>query len=190
MEWFSAFCYSYWSFSFSFVRRTPSATGRRFEMAKTAVTELTDHIDSIRQEAYNEGYAAAMRAVVEFSTSRTAKPKTTAAKATAAKATAIKETAAKSITATAAASRRQRRAQAKPAPRQTLRGDNARRIAEAMMTLPNHTGPAAAIKKALAEKGHDIPYTSIRHGLGQLQARGEVSLAADGKTWSYTTPAS
>jgi hypothetical protein len=159
-------------------------------MAKTAVTELNDHIESIRREAYNEGYAAAMRAVVEFSTSGTTKPKTTATKATDAKATAIKGTAAKSITAAVAAPRRQRRVQAKPAARQIRRGDNAQHITEAMMTLPNHTGPAAAIKKALAERGHDIAYTSIRHGLGQLQARGEVSLAADGKTWSYTAPAS
>jgi hypothetical protein len=167
----------------------------RFEMAKTAVTELKDHIESIRQEAYNEGYAAAMRAVVEFSTSRTTKPKTTATKAvatkaTAARATAIKGIGSKSITATAAAPRRQRHAQAKPVPRPTHRGDNARHIAEAMMTLPDHTGPAATIKKALAEKGHNIPYTSIRHGLVQLQARGEASVAADGKTWSYTAPAS
>jgi len=149
-------------------------------VAKTAVTELTDHIESIRREAYNEGYAAAMRAVVEFSTSGPANPKATAARATSAKST----------VATTAAPRRQRRVQAKPTPRQIRRGDNARHITEAMMTLPNHTGPAAAIKKALAKKGHDIPYTSIRHGLGQLQARGEASVAADGKTWSYTAPAS
>ena len=165
------------------------------KVAKTAIIELTDQIESIRREAYNEGYAAAMRAVAEFSTSGTAKPKATAAKATAAKSTAtkatsIKASAAKSTTATTAAPQRQRRAQAKPAPRQTRRGDNARHISEAMMTLPNHTGPAAAIKKALAEKGHDIPYASIRHSLGQLQARGEASVAADGKTWSYTAPAS
>jgi hypothetical protein len=57
-----------------------------------------------------------------------------------------------------------------------------------MLALPNRTGPAAAIKKALAAKGHDLAYTSIRHGLGQLQARGEVSVAADGRTWSYTAP--
>jgi hypothetical protein len=174
-------------------------------MAKTAVTELTDHIESIRHEAYNEGYAAAMRAVIELSTSRTAKPKDTATKATvtkatvtkatatkaaATKATATKATVAKSTTATTAAARRQRRAQVKPAPRQTRRGDNARRIAEAMMTLPDHTGPAATIKKALAKKGHDLPYTSIRHALGQLQARGEASVVADGKSWKYTAPAS
>ena len=158
-------------------------------MAKSAVTGLTEHLESIRREAYTEGYAAAMRAVVEFSTSRTAKPKATVTKATARKA-ASKATAAKSSTATTAAPKRQRRAQAKPAPRQSRRGDNMRRIAEAMMTLPGHSGPAAAIKKVLAGMGHDIPYTSIRHGLGQLQARGEASVAADGRTWSYTAPAS
>ena len=146
-------------------------------MAKSAVTELTQHIESIRQEAYHEGYAAAMRAVAEF-TSGTSKPKASAAKVTSAK----------PPIATKTASGRQRRAQAKRATRQTRRGDNARHIAEAMMTLPDHTGPAGAIKKALAGKGHDLAYTSIRHGLGQLQARGEASLAADGKTWSYTAP--
>jgi hypothetical protein len=57
-----------------------------------------------------------------------------------------------------------------------------------MMTLPDHTGPAGAIKKALADNGHDISYGSIRHGLGQLQARGEVSVAEDNRTWSYAAP--
>jgi hypothetical protein len=160
------------------------------QMAKSAVTGLTEHLESIRREAYTEGYAAAMRAVVEFSTSRTAKPKATVTNAAASKAAATKATAAKPTTATTAAPKRQRRAQAKPAPRQTRRGDNMRRIAEAMMTLPDHSGPAAAIKKVLAGKGHDIPYTSIRHGLGQLQARGEASVGADGKTWRYTAPVS
>jgi hypothetical protein len=127
-----------------------------------------------------------MRAVVEFSASGTAKPKATVAKATPAKATSANGTSVKTTTATTAAPPRQRRIQAKPAAKQTRRGDNARHIAEAMMTLPDHTGPAAAIKKALAEKGHDLAYTSIRHSLGQLQARGEASLAEDGRTWSYT----
>ena len=50
------------------------------QMAKSAVTGLTEHLESIRQGAYTEGYAAAMRAVAEFSTSRTAKPKATTPK--------------------------------------------------------------------------------------------------------------
>ena len=172
-------------------------------MARSAVTDLTGHIETIRQAAYNEGYAAAMRAVAEFSGLGTVKSKATTAKATTAKATTAKATtakaatakaatakatAAKAATASRAAPRRQRRAQANPTTRQTRRGDNARYIAEAMMVLPDHSGPAAAIKKALAGKGHDLPYTSIRHGLGQLQARGEVSVAADGRTWSYAAP--
>jgi len=64
-------------------------------MAKTAMTELTDQIEAIRREAYNDGYAAAMRAVVEYSTSRTAKPKATATKATVTKAPVTKANAAK-----------------------------------------------------------------------------------------------
>jgi hypothetical protein len=145
-------------------------------MAKTAVTKLAGHIKSARQEAYSEGYAAAMRAVVEF----TSKPEARVTKATTTKAT----------SALTAAPKQQRRMQAKATPRQARRSDNMGHIAEAMMSLPDHSGPAAVIKKALAGKGHEISYTSIRHGLGQLQARGQASAAADGKTWSYTGPAS
>lgn len=157
-------------------------------MAKTAMTELTDQIEAIRREAYNDGYAAAMRAVVEYSTSRTAIPKATATKATVTKAPVTTANAAKSTTATTAAPKRQRRAQAKPAGRYH-HGDNARHIAEAMMTLPDHRGPAAAIKRALAKKGHEIAYASIRNALAQLQARGAASVATDGKTWSYIASA-
>src|SRR5215469_7404491 len=122
---------------------------RRFEMAKTAVTGLTDHIEAIRREAYDEGYAAAMRAVAEFSGSGTAKSNTNTAKATTAtvtsrkpstaKAATAKAAIAKAATASQAAPRQQRRAQAKPTSRQTRRGDNAQHIAEAMMTLPDRT---------------------------------------------------
>ena len=71
-------------------------------MAKTAITELTNHIESIRREAYNEGYAAAMRAVVEFSGSGTAKSKVTTAKAATANATTAKATTVKPATASRA----------------------------------------------------------------------------------------
>jgi HTH-type transcriptional regulator/antitoxin HigA len=146
-------------------RRRPAEPGSYRRQRRQHGLALKQQIDELRQEAYDTGYAAAMRAVVEFSTSGPENPKATAAMT--------------------GAPRRQRREQAKPAPRQIRRGDNARHIAEAMMTLPNHTGPAAAIKKALAEKGHDIPYTSIRHGLGQLATRNEVTVSEDGKTWRY-----
>jgi hypothetical protein len=168
-------------FRISAANTTP-AFNRRAEVAKSALTELTDHIDSIRQEAFEEGYAAAMRAVAEFTASGTTKPK-----ATTAQRISVKATSAKSDTTTPAASRRQERARTTPAVRVTKsRGENSRHVAEAMTTLPNHSGPAAAIRKALAEKGINMPFTSIRHALGQLQARGEVSVS--GKTWTYTAP--
>jgi hypothetical protein len=31
-----------------------------------------------------------------------------------------------------------------------------------------------------------MAFTSIRHALGQLEARGEVERSADGKSWRYT----
>jgi hypothetical protein len=123
-------------------------------------------LSSIRQEAYSEGYAAAMQAVVEFSTSGTAKSKGTSANATSRKPAAA-----------GAAPRRQRRGGARRPARRAYRGDNALHIAEAMIILPDRAGRAAAIKKALAEKGYQMSYPSIRHGLGQLRARCEASVA-------------
>ena len=71
-------------------------------MPKNAATGLTDYVETIRQEAYNEGYAAAMRAVVEFSGSGTAKSKATTAKTATAKTTTGMTTARKTITRKAA----------------------------------------------------------------------------------------
>jgi hypothetical protein len=86
-----------------------------------------------RDEAFNAGYAAAMQEIREFAE----RPAAAAMPA--------------------APPQRQRRVQAKSTPpRRTRRGDNARHIVEVMMILPDHTGPAAAIKKVLAEKGRDI----------------------------------
>jgi len=70
-----------------------------------------------------------------------------------------------------------RRGQARRPGRRAHRDDNALHIAEAMIILPDHAGRAAAIKKALAEKGYQMSYPSIRHGLGQLRARCEASVA-------------
>lgn len=115
--------------------------------------------EAVQREAYEAGYVVAMQMIREFATRPPA--------------------------AATDAPRRQTRVQAEPAPRQIRRGDNARHIAEAMMILPDHTGPAAAIKRALAEKGYVIAYTSIRHGLNQLADRHEVTASDDGKTWRY-----
>ena len=149
-----------------------TARKREFEQPVSAVIQLQGQIETIRQEAYQEGYSAAMRAVTEFA-AETAKPKTTT--------TPPKQRRARIQSAPAAKA---------PTRRKSSRGDNARHVAEAMATLADRTGPAGAIRKARARKGINLPYTSIRHALGQLHARGEASLASDGRTWSYPAQAS
>ena len=150
-------------------------------MAKTALTGLQEHIETIRKEAYEEGYRAAMKAVTEFA----GKPVVAKAKVGRPKSVST------DVVAETAPKQRQLR-QAKAAPKapptrkRFNRGDNAKNIAEIMATLPNGTGKAAEIRKALLAKGIELPFTSIRHGLGQLQERGEVRVAEDGKTWTHT----
>ena len=132
-------------------------------MAKSAVTQLQDQIETIRKEAFDEGYKAAMQAVRELAgrpapgtNAPTKQPNRTVTKAA-------------------------------PARKQTrrVRGANAAVIAEVLKALPKSTGRAADIKKSLQGKGKDLPFTSIRHALGQLQARGQATVAGDNRTWTY-----
>jgi hypothetical protein len=149
-------------------------------MAKTALTQLQDQIEAIRREAYAAGYAAAMQAIRDF-----------AARPSAAAATPARRGRPAEVVAPAARRRGRPRGAAVKPPRATRRrpqrGTNARLIAEVLKALPSGTGRPAEIRAALTrDKGVTMAYTSIRHSLGQLQTRGEVSAGADGKTWSYT----
>ncbi|HUI34933.1 MAG TPA: hypothetical protein VLX67_05385 [Stellaceae bacterium] len=153
-------------------------------MAKTAMLQLQDQIEAIRREAYAAGYAAAMQAIRDFA----ARPGTAAAPVRRGR----------SAKAAPAAGRRGRppsaRAAAKPRSagrRRPQRGTNARLVAEILKALPASSGRPADIRAALTrDKGVTMAYTSIRHSLGQLQARGEVTGDPDGKTWRYTGPVS
>jgi hypothetical protein len=65
------------------------------------------------------------------------------------------------------------------------RGENAPLIEAALKSLPNHTGRAGDIRKAIkAQHETELAFTSIRNALGQLQKDSKVTLAEDGKTWS------
>ncbi len=152
-------------------------------MAKTAMIQLQDQIEAIRREAYAAGYAAAMQAIRDFA----ARPG----------AAAVPVRRGRSAKSAPAAGRRGRPpsapAAAKPrrAGRRPQRGTNARLVAEVLKALPASSGRPADIRAALTrDKGVTMAYTSIRHSLGQLQARGEVSGDPDGKTWRYTGSAS
>lgn len=149
-------------------------------MARTALTQLQDQIEAVRREAYAAGYAAAMQAIRDFAARPAAAPTQRGRPAKLAPA--------------APRRGRPRAAAAKPrraARRRPQRGTNARLVAEVLKALPSGTGRPADIRAALTrDKGVTMAYTSIRHSLGQLQARGEVATGADGKTWRYTGSAS
>lgn len=146
-------------------------------MAKTAMTHLQEQIEAIRREAYEAGYAAAMQAIRGFTT----RP---AAAATAAPRGRPR---AQAAPAKRAATRGRRPAANAPAARKRpQRGSNARLIAEVLKGMPSGMAKPAEIRKALQEdKGVAMAFTSIRHALGQLATRNEVTASEDGKIWRY-----
>jgi hypothetical protein len=151
-------------------------------MAKTALNQLQDQIEAVRREAYAAGYAAAMQAIREFAT-RPAAAGNGAAPAPG--------RAAKPVPATAPARRGPKPgAAARPAraaQRRPQRGTNARLITEILKEAGSDFIRPAAIRTALQrDKAVTVAFTSIRHALGQLEARGEVEQSADGKSWRFT----
>jgi hypothetical protein len=151
-------------------------------MAKSALNLLQDQIEAIRREAYEAGYAAAMQTIRDFAGRPAA-----AAPATAAPVRRARQ-AAEPVPAAIPAPHRGRRATAKPAPatRRPQRGSNARLVTEVLKAMPSGTARPAEIRRALqSDKGVVMAFTSIRHALGQLAARNEVTTDDDGKTWRY-----
>ena len=147
-------------------------------MAKTALTQLQDQIEAVRREAYAAGYAAAMQSIRDFA----ARPGTATVPARRGRPAKSAPAAPRRGRPLAAAAKPRRAARRRP-----QRGSNARLIAEVLKALPSSSGRPADIRAALTrDKGVTMAYTSIRHSLGQLQTRGEVSAGADGKTWRYT----
>ena len=148
-------------------------------MVKTALTQLQDQIEAIRREAYAAGYAAAMQAVREFSSRPAAGGPSAAARA--AKVPAAKAPARRGRPPAATA-----KTAARVSRRRPQRGTNARLISEVLRESGSEFVRPAAIRTALErDKSASMAFTSIRHALGQLQARGEVEQSADGKSWRY-----
>jgi hypothetical protein len=136
-------------------------------MPKTALTRLHDDIDAVRREAFAEGYAAAMQAVREFvsqppMTGPLSRPAPQAA----------------ATAATTAAPQSQ--------PRRLRRGTNAKLVASVLRSIAPRAARPTEIRNALRqEQGVALAFTSIRHALGQLEARQVAEQVAQSKTWRY-----
>jgi hypothetical protein len=157
-------------------------------MAKTAVNQLQEQIDAIRREAFAQGYAAAMQAVRDLA----AKP--APGGDAAARAPRRQPTARTAPVAAAARPGRQRVTPA-PAARRTRaataarpqRGTNARFVEEVLQSnAPRALRPAEIRSAIQRDKGVAMAFTSIRHALGQLEARQAAQQVGDSKTWRYT----
>jgi hypothetical protein len=170
-------------------------------MARSALTQLQSQIEAIRKEAYAAGYAAAMqviqKAVSAGPSGAAPRPRAVAAKpaakpARAAKpATAAKPAVAAKPTRTAKPARvakpgrpRTAKAPARKAASRPRRGNNAAMIEDILRAIAPRAARPAEIRAALqSDKGAAVAFTSIRHAIGQLEARQAIEQVGDSKTW-------
>jgi hypothetical protein len=159
-------------------------------MARTAVTQLQQQIEEVRREGFAAGYATAMQAVREVASRSAPEAGSTAA--------APRRRGRARQAAPAAQTTRRRRARAtggtaKPprsAPHRPQRGTNARLIEEILQVSAPRAMRPAEIRKALQDKGVAMAFASIRHALGQLEARNAAAQVGDSKTWRHRGGAS
>jgi hypothetical protein len=159
-------------------------------MTRTAVTQLRQHIEEVRREGFAAGYAAAMQAVRELA-SRSAPEAGGTAAAPRRRGRALQAT-------PAALPVRRRRARAsggtvrtrRSDARRPQRGTNARLIEEILQASAPRAVRPAEIRKALQDKGVTMAFASIRHALGQLEARNAAEQVGDSKTWRHRGGAS
>ena len=146
-------------------------------MAKTAMSQLEDQVELIRREAFAAGYAAAMQAVHEIASGPAPAENlpTPTAPARRGRQPRQPEPAPREAQACRA------RADSKPTAKRLERGSNARFVEEALRARAPLAVRPAEIRAALQrDKGVSLAFTSIRHALGQLEARKAVEQDGNG----------
>jgi hypothetical protein len=151
-------------------------------MAKTALTQLQDQIEAVRREAFAAGYAAAMQAIRDL-----------AAKAIPGAAAAPSRPQRRAGSAAGSgrpARQRQPRAGTRAPRRRPQRGINAQLVEEVLQSnAPRALRPAEIRRTLQRDKGVAMAFTSIRHALGQLEARRSAEQIPNTKTWRYVAAA-
>ncbi|HEX6441178.1 MAG TPA: hypothetical protein VF007_03260 [Stellaceae bacterium] len=159
-------------------------------MAKTALNQLQQQIEAVRREAFAAGYAAAMQAVRELATKSAPGAEPVRAPAVRGRRTRrgrpAKRTAAERPAQAAAAPRRARRTTRRSTSRRPQRGSNAQMIEEILQSMAPRAVRPAEIRAALQrDKGVSVAFTSIRHALGQLEARQAAEQVGNSRTWRH-----
>ena len=154
-------------------------------MARTAIGELEQQIEQVRRQAFAAGYAAAMEAIRGLAS----QPAPSTGMPTAPRRRGGRQRVGRRSARTKPTQRRQARATAGRAPRRSAaaarlqRGANAQRIEEVLQAAAPRALRPAEVRKALQEKGVDVSFTSIRHGLSQLEARNAAEQVGDSRSW-------
>jgi hypothetical protein len=178
-------------------------------MAEEALTQLQAQIDAIRREAFDQGYAAAMKKVQEVASQSVSKsdnpaipnggesaegetkqaqrlqqPQPNQANVPLRTSDPARRAPAKRRAAGRAATdtRRSRRGRAK-------RGANAQMIQEVLKKAAPRAVRPAEIRRALEQRGVSLAYPSIGHALGQLKARKAAKQVGKSGTWRYSSAA-
>jgi hypothetical protein len=139
------------------------------DMTNVALMQLQQQIEAMRREAFAEGYAAAMQRVGDFA----ARPQSAPLAATAARSGASDDAA-------PGTPGRQRRTRP--------HGTNAQLVAAVLESIAPRAAPPSEIRRLLLrEQGVALAFTSIRHALGQLGARGAAEQIAASRTWRHAS---
>jgi hypothetical protein len=150
-------------------------------MATTAVSQLQEQIEAIRREAFAAGFEAAMRSVRQFAATQMPDVRTAEPARPRRSRRSRADGASPHSGAAANASRR-----GSVAPGRLQRGTNARLVEEVLQSnAPRALRPAEIRGTIQRDKGMAIAFTSIRHALGQLDARGAIEQVADTNTWRW-----
>lgn len=137
------------------------------QMTKTALIRLQDEIDAVRREAFAEGFTAAMQSIRDFAS----RPPPCAE---------LERQAHSRSEAAAPAS-------TTPIPsRRPRRGTNAKLIESVLQSIAPRAARPTEIRNVLRrDRGVALAFTSIRHALGQLEARRVAEHVAHSKSWRY-----
>jgi hypothetical protein len=164
-------------------------------MAQTALTQLQQQIEAVRREAFAAGYAAAMQAIREFTSKPAAGAETPSApaqrrgrarRAATAAAAAAAQPSTQRQTRPARTARRGGQRGGRASGRRPQRGTNARLVEEVLQSMAPRAVRPAEIRAALQrDKGVAMAFTSIRHALGQLEARQTAEQVGNSKTWRH-----
>jgi hypothetical protein len=156
-------------------------------MAKTALTQLQEQIDAVRREAFADGYRAAMQSIRDFASQPPAASGVAPVAGAAPPASARRPRTARPTRQPQPARRPAARAVPRPTQR-PQRGTNAKLVEEVLQSIAPRGARPTEIRNALRrDKGVAMAFTSIRHALGQLEARHSAEQIADTKTWRYVS---